>query len=151
MLGDWSTGILVLHAFGASFMAGIGWFVQAVHYPLFGAVADDRWTAFHDQHSRRTAWVVGVPWAIQGFTALALLGARPDGVALTLIGLAVLLAGVTVVATVGLALPAHGRLSTGYATEVHRRLVRTNWVRTIAWTGAAVVAAAMLVQYADAR
>jgi hypothetical protein len=34
------------------------------------------------------------------------------------------------------------RLSTGFDPVVHRRLVRTNWIRTAAWTvrGAAAVA-----------
>ena len=144
-----STALLVAHAFGASCMTGVGWFVQVVHYPLFGSVDREQWTGFHAEHSRRTALVVSVPWAIQGFTALALLVVRPDGVSTALIGAAVLLAGATVVATVVLALPAHGRLATGYDDTTATRLVRTNWVRTVAWTLAAVVAAAMLVQYAN--
>lgn len=146
-----STALLVLHAFGASCMAGIGWFVQTVHYPLFGYADAQRWTDFHAQHSRRTAWVVSVPWAIQGFSALALLVARPEGVSMPLIVVAVVLAGVTVVSTVALALPAHARLADGRDDDVIAQLVRRNWVRTIAWTAAAAVAAAMIVQYIDAK
>lgn len=151
MLSGWSTGLLVLHALGASFMTGLGWFVQAVHYPLFGFADPDRWDRYHAEHSRRTAGVVTVPWAIQGFTALALVGVRPTGVSIVLIVIAVLLAGVTVVATVAFALPAHASLARAFDSDAHRHLVRTNWIRTVAWTLAAVVAATMIVQYVDAR
>ncbi|MFM8303256.1 MAG: hypothetical protein ACKOA9_02995 [Actinomycetota bacterium] len=150
MSSDWSTGLLVLHAFGASFMAGLGWFVQIVHYPLFAFVDRDQWDEYHSEHSRRTAGVVAVPWAIQGFTALALVAARPAGVSVVLIGIAVVLAGVTVAATVAFALPAHASLARAFDPDVHRRLVRTNWVRTVAWTSAVMVAAVMLVQYVAA-
>jgi len=40
--------------------------------------------------------------------------------------------------------PLHARLSTGFDENVWRRLVNTNWVRTIAWTGRGVIALLML-------
>ncbi|MBM3693288.1 MAG: DUF1772 domain-containing protein [Actinobacteria bacterium] len=137
--------LLVLHLAGAAGMTGIGWFVQAVHYPLFGYAAGPRWPEFHAEHSRRTARVVGLPWALQGVTALALLAVRPVGVPLGLIVAAVLLAGTTVLATVAFALPAHGRLATAHSDAVERRLLRTGWLRTWAWTAATVVAVVMLL------
>jgi len=137
--------LLVLHLAGAAGMTGIGWFVQAVHYPLFGYAAGPRWPEFHAEHSRRTARVVGLPWALQGVTALALLAVRPAGVPLGLIVAAVLLAGTTVLATVVFALPAHGRLATAHSDAVERRLLRTGWLRTWAWTAATVVAVVMLL------
>jgi hypothetical protein len=36
------------------------------------------------------------------------------------------------------------RLSTGFDPVVHRRLVRTNWVRTAAWTARGAAAVAMI-------
>lgn len=137
--------LLVVHAFGASCMTGIGWFVQSVHYPLFGYADPERWGEFHAEHSRRTARVVCVPWAAQGFTALALI-LEPGDVNEVLIGLAVVLAGISVVATVGFALPAHRALAIRYSPQVERHLVRTSWIRTVAWTAGAVVAGAMLLQ-----
>jgi hypothetical protein len=41
--------------------------------------------------------------------------------------------------------PAHRRLSEGYDDEIVRRLVRTNWVRTIGWSSRVVVALAMIL------
>lgn len=142
-MAAWS---LAVHVVGVSFMCGLGWFVQVVHYPLFTFATGSRWTDFHAEHSRRTGWVVGVPWAMQGFGAFALLVWRPEGVSLALVVAAVVLAGVTVVATIAVALPAHARLATGFEAEVHRRLLLGDRVRAVAWTVGTVVAMVMIVQ-----
>ena len=40
--------------------------------------------------------------------------------------------------TMVLQVPCHRRLETGFDAAVARRLVRTNWVRTFAWTALGV-------------
>lgn len=137
--------ILALHVMAVSYMCGLGWMVQIVHYPLFDAAAGAGWDAFHRAHSQRITWVVGPAWAVQGITVLALVLDPPDGVGLVLPLVAAVLAGTTVLATIALALPAHERLASGYSAEAHRRLVSTNWVRTIAWTAGMAVAGWMVV------
>jgi hypothetical protein len=139
---------LAAHVVGVSFMCGLGWFVQVVHYPLFTFATGPRWTEFHAAHSQRTGWVVGVPWAMQGFGALALLVWRPPDLGLGLVLVAAALAGVTVVATIAFALPAHARLAEGFDDAVHRRLLRGDRVRVAAWTAGALVAMAMVVSVA---
>lgn len=140
---------LVALVLGTTFMCGLNWIVQAVHYPLFDRVDRGRWTEFHREHSQRIGRIVGVPWALQGLGAIGLVAKRPEGVAMGLVVLSLLLAGVTVVATVVFALPAHGRLAERFDAEVHRRLVLTNWIRTVAWTAGTVVAAVMVLQAID--
>ena len=39
-------------------MASIAWFVQVVHYPLFGLVGSEAFGLYHEGHLRRTGWVV---------------------------------------------------------------------------------------------
>jgi hypothetical protein len=41
--------------------------------------------------------------------------------------------------------PIHGRLAGGFDLALHRRLVRSNWVRTLLWTARGVVAVVLLV------
>ncbi|MBU3701529.1 MAG: hypothetical protein FGM58_05725 [Acidimicrobiia bacterium] len=144
-MGAWC---LAAHVVGVSFMCGLGWFVQVVHYPLFTFATGPRWTEFHASHSQRTGWVVGVPWALQGFGALALLVWRPRDLGLGLVLVATALAGVTVAATVALALPAHARLARGFDATVHHRLLLGDRVRVAAWTAGALVAMAMVVSVA---
>lgn len=137
--------MLAIHVVGASFMCGLGWVVQVVHYPLFDRVESSKWAEFHSTHSDAIGRVVALPWAMQGIGALGLLAWRPSAVPVVLVLLAVALAGTTVLATLALAIPAHTRLANGFDHGVHSRLVVTNWVRTIAWTAAAIVAGLMVV------
>ena len=122
-------------------MTGIAWTIHGVHYPLFVHVADDRWGAFHAEHSRRITRVVGVPWAVEGLTTAALLVARPAGVAWWPIAVIALCAATTVVATITLAIPVHQRLAAGPDVNLVRRLVATGLVRTLAWTADGVITA----------
>lgn len=136
---------LAAHVVGTCFMCGLSWMVQVVHYPLFPFAAGPRWSEFHAAHSRRVSWVVGVPWALQGAGGLVLLVSTPAPLAIGWVWAGLALAGATVVATLAFAIPAHGRLSSGFSVAVHRRLVVTNWVRTAAWTAGSLVGFAMVV------
>lgn len=141
------TILLVVNAASAWCMTGIGWFVQSVHYPLFPYARGEDWTEFHAAHSRRTALVVGIPWAAQGCSALAILVAQPAGVSWWLPWVAVGLAGISVAGTLAFALPAHSQLAFDFSEAPHRRLLRTGWIRTLAWTGAGVVGSVMVIQH----
>lgn len=142
--------LLSVHLLATAAMVGLIWFVQVVHYPLFAAVGADRFVAYEVAHQRLTSYVVGPPMAVEGLTALALLVAAPDGVgrAWPLLGLALL--AVIHAGTVLLQVPAHGRLAQDGDPAVMRRLVSTNWIRTIGWSARGALAVAMLVGAATA-
>ena len=137
--------LLVVHAVAVSALAGLAWVVQLVVYPGFLVVGPtDAWPAFHDLHSRRMTVAVVGPWALQGGTLGLLLLAPPDGVPYALVLLAAALGLATVVVTAAVSVPLHRRLQP-YDPATARRLLRTNWLRTAAWTGGAVCAAGMLL------
>ena len=127
--------LLLVHAAATWYMVGLIWFVQLVHYPLFGGVGAGGFAAYAVEHQRRTTWVVGPPMLAEGATAawLALhppagLGGRLPFVA----GLALL--GVVWLSTALLQVPRHAQLGRGYDARSHRALVATNWARTVAWS-----------------
>jgi hypothetical protein len=137
--------LLAVHLLATAAMTGLIWFVQIVHYPLFAGVGSDGFSTYADHHQRRTSFVVGPFMATEGATALWLF-ARPPGDLdriVPFVALAVL--GVVLASTVLLQVPAHARLSAGHDAAVIRRLVRTNWVRTIGWSARSVLAVMMLV------
>jgi len=137
--------LLAVHAVAVSALAGLAWVVQLVVYPAFLVVGPTpQWRAFHDAHSRAMAVVVVLPWAVQGATLGLLLLDRPAGVPLWLVLVASALGLVTVGVTVVESVPLHTRLAT-YDEALARRLLRTHGLRTAAWTGGALCAAAMLV------
>jgi len=137
-----------VHLVAVSALAGIGWVVQCVVYPAFALVGASEWAAYHARHTRAITPVVGLPWAAQGISTVALLLA-PGRLAADL-GLSAL-ALVTVVSTVAVAVPAHARLAAidtravPGSESVLRVLLRANLVRTLAWSVAMATAGALVV------
>jgi hypothetical protein len=119
--------------------------IDLVVYPALGEVADDRWTAAHERHSRRVTPLVAVVYpSLLG--VLCWSAAAEPGEAGT--WLAVAGGALAMVATAAVAAPLHGRL--GSATEADRRallrrLAVTDRVRT---AGAAVCVLGVLLSAA---
>jgi hypothetical protein len=77
-----------------------------------------------------------------------LLFSRPPGTAMALVVAGFLLAASTWLATGLLAVPRHAELGSGFDAPAHSSLVRSSWVRTIAWSAHGVVVALLLAQAA---
>ncbi len=129
-----STSILALHAFATLAMVGLIWFVQVVHYPLYARVGSASFAAYHEQHVQRTTLVVAPFMLVELACALWLL-IWPDpryGDWMSWLGM--LLLGFIWVSTAVFQVPSHGRLQAGFTPAAHAFLVRSNWIRTVAWT-----------------
>lgn len=126
--------LLLLHAGATLFMTGLIWFVQVVHYPLFAGVSHDRFEQYEQAHTRRTAWVVGPPMLTELGTAAALLCWRPDTIPSLAAWAGLALVGIIWLSTLLQQIPEHRKLLSGFDAKAHHRLLRTNWIRTIAWT-----------------
>jgi hypothetical protein len=50
--------LLLFNLLTTSMLAGLIWFVQVVHYPLFEEIGEAGWKRYHDHHARRTTTVV---------------------------------------------------------------------------------------------
>ena len=134
------TAVLLANAAATLFMVGLTWFVQVVHYPLFGSVGEREFGEYHRLHSNRTAWVVLPPMAIELVTSFLLLFDPPAGeMALVAAGAGLALA--TWILT-AFAAAAHGRIGTqGLSPSLLNRLLVASWMRTVAWSlhGAVVI------------
>lgn len=138
-----TTVLLAVHAAATTSLAGLVWTVQVVVYPGFREAGPTRtWTAVHGAHTRRMTAVVASPWAVQGLCVLLLLVRRPS----PLVVLAAACAAATVAVTALVSVPLHTRLSRGWDADAAERLVRTNWLRTGAWTAGAVCSLVLLAQ-----
>ena len=135
---------LYIHLVATVFMAGLIVFVQVVHYPLMAKVGETAWVGYEQAHTVRTGWVVMPAMIAELATAIWIFaeaaGDQAQGVALS--GL-ILLAFIWTSTAVFQA-PAHGRLVLGFDNEVHRWLVRSNWIRTFAWLARVPIAIALL-------
>ncbi len=137
----------VLHAHVAAtcFLAGLIWVVQVVIYPNFRNVGRTAtWQDFHAAHTKRIASVVAVPWAVHGITTVMLLVRPPEAASYWLVLVAAAAAAATVVTTVWPVAPLHARLYAQYDDATADRVVRTNWLRTAAWTVSAATGLALL-------
>ena len=131
--------VLLAHVGATLFMVGLIWFVQIVHYPLFGSVGREGFAEYSRAHSRLTGFVVGPPMLVEAGTAVALVIRPPEGVpfSLPLLGLALL--AVVWLSTAFLQSPQHGVLGGGFVAASHRFLVISNWVRTVCWSARGVL------------
>lgn len=123
----------LVHLVATLMMAGLIVFVQVVHYPLKATVDRASFRAYQAGHMSRTAWVVVPLMTAELATALWLVARPPSD---PLLPVAVAGAGLLAVvwgSTALLQAPAHASLSRGFDARIHRRLVRTNWIRTAAW------------------
>ncbi len=142
--------ILLANFVAATVMTGVIWFVQWVHYPLLASVPVDRAVETAIKHQRSTGQVLAIPMAVEGFTTLGLLISRPEGVQVIWPWIGAVLLAVALGSTVILSVPLHAKMVANPTAEVGRRLVVTNWPRTIAWSARAVVCTVMLMQYVRA-
>ena len=126
--------LLLVHAAATLSMVGLIWFVQVVHYPLFGKVGGSGFREYELAHQHRTTLVVAPLMLVEALTAGLLIWLRP-----AFLPAAAVLWGGGLVAFLWLStffwqVPAHERLAKSFDSATHRSLVRSNWVRTAAWT-----------------
>jgi hypothetical protein len=126
--------LLAICVFSTLCMVGLIWFVQIVHYPLMSLVGGAESAAYAAANQRLTTWVVGPLMLAEAASNMALaLLPIPAGAALAFwVGTGLLF--VNWLSTAVFSVPQHGVLARGFSRPHHRRLVATNWIRTMAWT-----------------
>ena len=126
--------LLLVQVAATLMMAGVVWFAQVVHYPLFDRVGTASFQAYETDNMRLTNYVVGPLILIEGVTAVALFWLRPEGVSFVQAVLGVALLFVIWLSTFSLQVPMHRVLTRGFDPSAHQKLVVSNWIRTIAWS-----------------
>lgn len=124
----------LIHLGGTWALVGLIWFVQLVHYPLFAEVDRQAFHRYEAQHTRRTGWLVGALMPVEALTAVWLLVGPPIGVSRVWLLLGLLLIAALWLTTLLVHVPLHRALSAGFDADLIRRLVATNWIRTLLWS-----------------
>jgi hypothetical protein len=125
-----------LAAFG---MVVLIWTVQLIIYPAFASIARDRFRAWHARYTRSVTYIV-LPLMLAQASLLGCVVASRPGVGNVAAAAMVAIAWLT---TFLVSVPAHEALQQrGPDDVVIRRLVGTNWIRTVAWTLAFVLSLA---------
>jgi len=119
-------------------MTVVIWFVQLIHYRWFHDVPAASFKPYHHKYTGTVGLIVGPAMLLEFATALYLLflsSGSPRGIYIA--GMALLL--VVWISTALFQVPCHARLANGYDAAVHRKLLRTNWIRTFGWTARLVL------------
>lgn len=131
---NYLTLIVLVNAAATLFMTGVIWLVQIVHYPLMANVGASGYREYQNLHEQWITWVVGPPMLVELITAVLLLTHGSSHFSAWKIWAGLALVAVAWLSTAFLQVPCHGLLEDGFDAIAHRRLVSTNWIRTIAWT-----------------
>lgn len=131
----WRTWHLVgLTCLGA-YSTALGWQAQWVSYPLYRAVAEEDFLAYHAQYNHSIPGVVIVPGFVTFLATSAFLWTRPRSVSTGLAGLVSGSGIVAMLSTVLWAIPRHDELDrVGQSAAVIDNLLQANGVRTAALT-----------------
>lgn len=121
----------LIHLSSTSFMCGLIWFVQLVHYPTFIFVNKDDFTEFEKFHCDRTSLVV-VPAMLAELLSAFYIFINGNPNELFIISLIPL--GLIWLSTFIIQTRQHQILISGYSLDSIKDLVKYNWIRTFLWT-----------------
>ena len=123
--------ILVIHFAVTCMLVGLIWVVQVLCYPQFLRVGMTEFKDYHFAHCFRIGIIIAPLLFMELLTAAWLLYAggqsQPFTFSTGLIPLVWL-------CTAVFQAPIHLRLMRGFDAPLIRRLILTNWIRTLAWT-----------------
>ena len=140
--------LLIVHFIVTVYMTGLIWFVQLVHYPMFSSIPSSSFPAYELEHAKRTSSVVILPMMVELISGIAIvLWAQTESTRLYG-GIGLGLIAVIWLSTFLLQVPCHRVLSGEFDARAAKKLVATNWIRTVAWTLRSVMLAACLLSMA---
>lgn len=131
---NWPLLVLLAHAASTLALVGLIWTIQLVHYPAFRFVDPARFVEFEAFHQRGISILVVPLMLVELATAAVLLWLRPAGMS---VWMAVLGAGLVLFiwgCTFAIQVPLHDQLAQRFDSAAVEQLVRSNWIRTIAWS-----------------
>ena len=142
-MGFW---LFIIHAAVTWFMTGLVWFTQVVHYPLFTQVGQDKFADYEKAHQKLSFYVILPAMVLEAGTAILVASKRPPSVEPWVTWSGLILLAVIWLSTFLSQAPQHEKLAKGFDPMAHALLVSSNWVRTVAWSGRAVVVGFLLNQ-----
>ena len=123
--------LLLLHIFSTIFMCGLIWVIQLVHYPSYIYIEEDRFEEFQKFHIKNITFIVAPIMLIELFTSFLLLAVDFNNSLLQINLISIILIWIS---TFCLSIPCHNKLTKKKNLMMIKRLVMTNWIRTILWS-----------------
>lgn len=121
----------LFHFYCTVFMTGLIWTIQIVHYPSFGFVKEERYREFQHFHMRRITFIVGPLMLIELLTGALILFKNYQHIPYVV---SVVLLALIWLNTAILNVPIHNKLLSEGDEGLFKKLVLSNWPRTILWS-----------------
>lgn len=126
--------VFLIHTGATLFLVGLIWTIQIVHYPLFISVGTQNYAVYQTSHMSRISYVVAPVMLAELGTSVyfSFVNYEPIDQRIFWIGLTL-----TILIWISTALiqsPIHSLLAEKFDESLVRKLVLTNWIRTLLWT-----------------
>lgn len=112
-------------------LVGLIWVIQLVHYPSFKFISKDNFLDFHRHHTLSISLIV-MPLMLLELGLSIWIGFENGFASQTVIPL--ILVTLIWLSTFFIQIPIHQKLGNGKDEILIRKLVKTNWIRTVLWT-----------------
>ena len=132
--------ILLIHYVATLIMTGAIWLAQLSQYPLLAYVGRRNFIRYEHEHIRRISDIAWFVIYVELLTGFILLFPIVPGVEFStrVVGFALIV--IIWLATWFVQYPIHNKLAReGFNARLHKKLVQTNWIRTVAWTLRAIL------------
>tara|TARA_B110000046_G_scaffold173759_1_gene196726 strand:+ start:75505 stop:75924 length:420 start_codon:yes stop_codon:yes gene_type:complete len=134
--------ILLIHIISTVLMTGICWFVQTIHYPLFHEIRIEDFSKY-ERKNYRTAYLTVPLMVIELFSGIYYFFVVENS-KLFFWNLVLLL--IIELSTVFFQIPIQAKLSKIYDKQLIKKLILTNWIRTISWTARTSILSIILLK-----
>ena len=127
--------LLLFCLFFTLYNTGVIWVLQLNHYPLYAKVGQREFRDYMTSHNGRILLPIVLPSIAAFISSLLLLWQRPVEIPNWSVWLVNALNAATLLSTFFVQGPAHNALARDdYSEILIRRIITTNWLRTVAWT-----------------
>ena len=122
--------VFKINFISTSFMVGVIWVIQLLHYPSFHFIGNQKYIEFQYFHMQRISFIVIPAMLIELASALLLTYFFRSIITIILLALLLGVWGITFIFFTNM----HQKLTNGYDHNIVDRLVKINWSRTVLWS-----------------
>jgi hypothetical protein len=126
--------LFVIHLVSTSFMVGVIWIVQLVHYPTFLFIDEQKSNDFQKFHMSRISYIVMPAMTTELFSGIYIYIYSNMAIDSNLFLLALTILIINWIITALVFVKMHNKLLINYKIEIISLLVKWNWLRTLLWS-----------------
>ena len=126
--------VLISQIAATLFLTGVIWIIQLVQYPFFSHFNGENFTKYHAGYTFWITPVVAPAMIVELIGSIAILFYPPREIDARLLYCGLFLTILIWLSTFFIQVPLHEKLAAGFDADAFNTLVKTNWIRTFAWT-----------------